>query len=160
MTREEFLNMEDWSELIDFCYENNLYICDDVYSDSQKDDYVNDCLVGWAENSTWAELRDRLREIPDTADWYILDDYGDFCEAGDDEFEEYKESVLEKADERGLFDDDEEEYEEDSLEDYTFDEEEDEEEEFVPEMAFSAMYEQNRQKSETKPQEITFKSLF
>ena len=158
MTRDEFLDLEDWDDLVNFCYENNLYICDDVYSNSQKDDYINDNLVEWARNSTWRELYERLGDIPDSADWYILDDYGDFCEASDDEFDDYKQNILDEADERGLFDDDEEEYEEDSIEDYMLDEEEESEEEFVPEMAFCALYEQSEKKEENK--EITFKSLF
>lgn len=160
MTRDEFLEISEWADLVDFCYENNLYMCDDVYDDGQKDEWINDRLYDWARELNWRELYDRLNEIPDSSDWYILDDYGDFCEAGDEEFEEYKENILEAADENGLFDDEEEEYEEDSLEDYTLDEDETEEEEFVPEMPFDTLYRQSPNTQEDKNEEFTLKSLF
>lgn len=159
MTRDEFLEINDWGELVDFCYENNIYTCDDIYDDEQKDNYIEEHLGEWASDYKWRDLLKLLDEIPDSADWYIIDDYGEISEATDEDFEYYKERTLEEADDKDLFDEDDEPYEEESIEDYTLDEETEEEEEFVPEVPLGVLYEQSAAETK-KDEEITIRSLF
>lgn len=159
MTREEFLdNVNDWDELLDFCYDNDIYTCEDIHTDAQKDEYIEDNLVEWARTSTWKELYNILDDIPDESNWYIINDYGEIWEATDDDFEDYKQRTLEKCDDDLLFDE-EEPYEEDDIEDYALDEEEEEDEEIEPEMPFAVFFESIKAKSE-EDKEFTLKSLF
>ena len=159
MTREEFLdNVNDWDELLDFCYDNDIYTCEDIHTDAQKDEYIEDNLVEWARTNTWKELYNILDDIPDEGSWYVINDYGDIWEATDDDFEDYKQRTLEKCDDGELFDE-EEPYEEDDIEDYTLDEEEEEDEEIEPEMPFAVFFESIKAKNE-EDEEFTLKSLF
>lgn len=111
MTRQEFIdNVTTWSELLDFCYNEDIYFCEDVYTEDAKDDYFNDMLVDMARDAgSWRELYDRLEEIPTGYDYYIRDDYGDFEGADDDDFDSRYEDVLEYMDDNEYWDDDEEE---------------------------------------------------
>lgn len=111
MTRQEFIdNVTTWSELLDFCYDESIYFCEDVYTEDAKDDYFNDMLVEMARDAgSWRELYDRLEEIPTGYDYYIRDDYGDFEGADDDDFDSRYEDVLEYMDDNEYWDDDEEE---------------------------------------------------
>lgn len=134
MTRDEFIeNVNGWSDLIDFCYDYDCNYCEDVYDDEQKDDYFNERLAEMAENAgSWRELKYDLNDIPDDYDYYIRDEYGDWEGADDDDFDEYKDDILRWADDREVWDeeDDDEEYEderscdvddvEDDLEDEEF----------------------------------------
>ena len=159
MTREEFLdNVNDWDELLDFCYDNDIYTCEDIHTDAQKDEYIEDNLVEWARTNTWKELYNILDDIPDEGSWYVINDYGEIWEATDDDFEDYKQRTLEKCDDDELFDE-EEPYEEDDIEDYTLDEEEEEDEEIEPEMPFAVFFESIKAKNE-EDKEFTLKSLF
>ena len=59
------------------------------------DDYINETLVDMARNSDgWRDLRNMLNDIPTGYDYYIRDEYDEFREADDDEFEDYKSSVI------------------------------------------------------------------
>ena len=159
MTREEFLdNVNDWDELLDFCYDNDIYTCEDIHTDAQKDEYIENNLVEWARTSTWKELYNILDDIPDESNWYVINDYGEIWEATDDDFEDYKQRTLEKCDDDELFDE-VKPYEEDDIEDYTLDEEEEEDEEIEPEMPFAVFFESIKVKSE-EDKEFTLKSLF
>lgn len=115
MTRQEFINdVSSWWELIDFCNDEGCDICSDVVDDDYKDEYVNEHLTEWARENTWQDLLDILRNIPDDSNYYRFDDYGDL-ESLDDysDFENYKEDVLNWADDRECWDeeDEEDEYE-------------------------------------------------
>lgn len=111
MTRQEFIdNVTTWSELLDFCYDEDIDFCEDVYTEDAKDDYFNDMLVDMARDAgSWRELYDRLEEIPTGYDYYIRDYYGDFEGADDDDFDSRYEDVLEYMDDNEYWGDDEEE---------------------------------------------------
>ena len=100
MTRQEFINnVTSWSELIDFCANQDCDICEDIYSEEAKDDHYNDNLVEMARNSSdWEELLETLNDIPYGYDYYIWSDYDGFSEASDDDFDLYKDDVLEWMD--------------------------------------------------------------
>lgn len=117
MTREEFINdINDWQALLDFCYDNDCHICDNVYSQEVKDDYVNQRLVDEARSvGSWYELYQWLDDIPDGSDYYVIDDYGDIQELDDyDDFDRYKEDVLNDIDEEELWDVEEEDEDSDA----------------------------------------------
>lgn len=110
MTRNEFLeNVTWWGDLKEFCSDEGCDICDDIYDEEDRDEYINECLVDWARNDTWQELFDRLRDIPDGYDYYRDDEYNGWVGADDSDFDQYKDDVLDWADDHEVWDDDEDE---------------------------------------------------
>lgn len=114
MTRQEFLDdVCSFDELRDFCYDNDCTICDDIYDDDSKDDYINERLSDMADDAdSWQSLYRTLEDIPTGYDYYRLDDYGDFNGLDDDDFEDYKNDVLEWMDNREYWEEDEDPEEE------------------------------------------------
>ena len=121
MTRGDFIaNVDYFGELIAFCCDYGCTYCDDVFSDDSRDDYINEILVDMAADvSGWRNLRDILSDIPTGYDWYRRDDWGEWDTLDDDDFESYKNDVLEWADSAAVWEDDEDE------EEALFDEDED-----------------------------------
>jgi len=117
VTRQEFIDdVTTWSELLQFCYDED-YDTDDIYSSDSRDDYINDQLMDWARNDSWREMLETLRDLEDGDgyDYYRHDDYDDWiglCD-GDGEFDSYKNAVLEWMDENEYWPDDDDEEEED-----------------------------------------------
>lgn len=110
MTRAEFYeNVTTWWDLKDFCFDENCDICNDIYDEEGRDDYINECLIGWARNDSWTELLSRLEDIPTGYDYYRYDDYGDWVGLDDGDFNEIRDEVAEWMDDNGYWDDDEEE---------------------------------------------------
>ena len=110
MTRAEFYeNVTTWWDLKDFCFDENCGICNDIYDEEGRDDYINECLMGWARNDSWTELLSRLEDIPTGYDYYRYDDYGDWVGLDDGDFNEIRDEVAEWMDNNGYWDDDEEE---------------------------------------------------
>lgn len=130
MTRQEFLDdVYDFSGLMDFCYDNDCGICDDVYDDETKDAYINEHLSGMVDGADgWQSLYRALDDIPTGYDYYRLDDYGGFNGLGDDDFEDYKSDVLEWMDDNEYWDEDEDDEEEYFPPEEEYSEEEDDEE--------------------------------
>lgn len=126
MTRGEFLeDITCWDDLLAFCNENGCNVCEDIYSRSNMNDYINDVLVDMARNADdWQDLWNELDIIPIGYDFYIKNEYGEFTGADVVDFDDYKNDVLEWADDEEVFDEDEE-YE-DSEEAYDEDTEDDE----------------------------------
>lgn len=109
MTRQQFLEeIEEWGELIDFCYEEGCDLCDNIYDEDGKDNFYNDLLVDMASDAdNWQDLSRRLSYIPEDDDYYILDEfYGDMRTADYDDFQEIKNQVLEWGDYREIWDED------------------------------------------------------
>lgn len=110
MTRAEFYeNVTTWRDLKNFCYDEQCEICDDIYDEEGRDDYINDCLMDWARLDSWSELLVRLEDIPTGYDYYRCDDYGEWEGLDDDDFDEIRDEVAEWMDENGYWGDDEEE---------------------------------------------------
>lgn len=117
MTRAEFLDeVTSWYDLIQFCQENRCDLCDDIYDDESKDDYINEQLVDWAREDGWYDLWRRLDNIPTGYDYYSMDDYGEFSGLDDGDFEDRKDEVIEWADDADFWEEDEEEVEDDEEE--------------------------------------------
>ena len=123
MTRQEFLdNINDWDDLLGFCRDEECDICEDIYDESDMDDYINEHLVDMASDaSNWYSFRDNLSEIPSGAGWYLYNSYFDWDELTDDDFEDYKSDVCDWMDDGGYWDEEDDEYE---VEDYLIDDEE------------------------------------
>lgn len=116
MTRSEFMEtVTTWQELIDFCCDNGLSICDNIYSDGSRDDYINECIMDWAREDTWQELRDALSNLDEGYDYWIQDDYGDWIgtDDGDNHFEDYFNETVEYMDRNEEWDPEEDEDEPD-----------------------------------------------
>lgn len=110
MTRAEFFeNVTSWWDLKDFCSDEQCDICDDIYDEESRDDYINECLIDWARNDSWTELLSRLEDIPTGYDYYRYDDYGEWEGLVDGDFDEIRDEVAEWMDDNGYWDDDEEE---------------------------------------------------
>ena len=130
MTRQEFLDdVYDFRELMVFCYNNDCGICDDIYDDESKDEYINEHLSDMADNADdWQSLYRTLDDIPTGYDYYRLDDYDDFNGLDDDDFDDYKNDVLEWMDDNEYWDEDEDDEEEYFPPEEEYNEEEDDEE--------------------------------
>jgi len=110
MTREEFTtNVCCWSDLIEWCNDNNCYVCEDIYDSYSYDEYINDELSDWAREDSWSELKDRLNGLPDGYDYYRRGDYDDWDGLDDSDFDDFYRDALEWGDEHGIWDDEEDE---------------------------------------------------
>ena len=115
MTRQEYIeNIVDFDDLIGFSDDCGCYLCECIYCESARDEYIDDCLRDMADNAdSWQDLFNTLSEIPTGYDWYRLDDYDGRWEGLDDaDFEEFKHDVLDWGDENGVWDDEEPDEEE------------------------------------------------
>ena len=107
MTRTEFLDeVNDFCELICFCSDHDIYICDDIYDEDEMDDWLNEHLNELANSMDWGELKDYLNEVPCDSGYYYRQDGDYFCVA-DAEFDDYKNAVLEEMDRNGDWDEEE-----------------------------------------------------
>lgn len=109
MTRQQFLEeIDGWGKLINFCYEEDCDLCDDIYDEDGKDSFYNDQLVDMASGADgWQDLFRDLSNIPEGDDYYILDDsYGDMRTADYDDFQEKINHVLEWGDYSGIWEED------------------------------------------------------
>ena len=109
MTRADFIEqVTTFDELKDFCYEHDLSNCDDVIDSYYIDDYIYDDIRNY--EGSWEELRNCLDEIPTGYGWYWREGTFDYYGI-DNDFDYYKEEVLNEMDEYGCWDDDDEEEE-------------------------------------------------
>lgn len=112
MTRQEFIDdVVGWPDLISFCCDYGYDYIDDIYSEDARDDYINEHLVEMARNADdWSSLYDELSEIPTGYDYYRLTDYGEWEGLGNHgDFDDFKNDVLEWADDEDIWEEDEEE---------------------------------------------------
>lgn len=102
MTREEFIdNITYWYELIVFCNDLDCDICSEVYDNDQRNAYIDNELVDLARNNSWEEMRDILNGYDTGYEYWSRDDYGEWEGLSDVDFDEYKNDVLEWADNQG-----------------------------------------------------------
>ena len=111
MTRQYFIdNINYWSELLEFCSDEDCDVCEDIYSEDSRDDCIDEELVDMASYNNWRDMYNILDAIPDGYDYYRQDNYGDWVGV-DDEFDDYKDQVLEWMDDGGYWDEEDEEEE-------------------------------------------------
>lgn len=111
MTRSYFLDYVDtWDALLEFCRDENCDICEDIYDSEGIDDIINDSLPDLIRNEGWETVRDTLYDIPTGYDYYRCDGSFDYVGMGDDDdFDGYKEDVLNWMDDGGYWEDEDEE---------------------------------------------------
>jgi len=111
MTRQEFIDdVTCWGELIDFCNDEGCDYLDNIYDEDARDDYINEYqLEDWARNNTWRNLYSLLEDLAVDYDYYRIDEYGDWVGLDDYDLDDYKDDVLRWADDRGIFDEEDEE---------------------------------------------------
>lgn len=124
MTRNEFLNdVTEWWELIDFCSDEGCTICEDIIDSDQLDEYVEGDIRD--TNYSWRDIRDLLSEISTGYGYYRVNGCFDYDGMDEDDFDSYKDDVLEWGDNNGMWEDEPDE--EDIFEDdHTFDVEDEE----------------------------------
>ena len=116
MTRSEFLdNITEWYELKDFCNDFDCDVCEDIYDDDDYDDYVEEDIRDAIADYGWRDIRDFLGNLPSGYDYYRRNSTLDYDGLGDDDFEDYKEDVLEWGDDYGVWEDEEESVEEEDF---------------------------------------------
>ena len=112
MIRSEFLEIDCWSDLKEFCYDYDCDILCDIYESDDLDSMVCDDIRSSTSNMYWNEIRDALHGIPDLDDgqYFRCDGVFDY-ESLDDEsdFEHYKNKVLEWGDENEIWDEEDDE---------------------------------------------------
>ena len=114
MTRQNFIDsINYWSELLEFCYDEDCDVCEDIYSEDARDGRINEDLVDMARDNNWREMYDILDSIPEGHNYYRQDGYGDWVGV-DDEFNDYKNQVLEWMDDGGYWEEEDEEEEDDT----------------------------------------------
>lgn len=118
MTRHEFIeNIDNWEELLDFCYNYNCDICDNVYDSEERDEYIDNNFYGLCREECWTTVRDYLNEIPTENDYYKNNcSYLDWTGLdNEDDFEGYKQDALDWGDDNDIWDEEESDKEEEEL---------------------------------------------
>ena len=114
MTREEFLrDVTNFSDLKSFCYDMDIGLLDDVYDEGGRDAEINEWLCYNVRDYDWEDIRDRLAGIPTGDGWFYENGWDDWDVLDENEFESYKQEVLEYCDEASLWDDPDAENEDD-----------------------------------------------
>jgi len=112
MTRQEFVDgVTEWYELMEFCQDYGIEVCDDVIDEEDYESNVEDDICD--RDCGWSTLRDCLNDLPEGdysyyhrngwLDYEGLDEYGDF--------RAYKQDVLDWMDHYGEWDEEEEDEE-------------------------------------------------
>lgn len=106
MTRDEFMdNINDFSELLEFCSDEDCEICADIYRDDDYDREVEDDIANAGYG--WRALRDYLSDLPTGYDYYRRNGSFDYDGLDDRDFEDYKSEVAAWMDDGGWWDEDE-----------------------------------------------------
>lgn len=106
MTRREFVeDVTTFWELIEFCQNEGIAVCEDIMDADYTDDVLNERL---REFDDWKEAVEYLRDIPQGCEYYRVDGCGNYEDA-DDMFDDYKEDVLDLMDDRDGWDEEDEE---------------------------------------------------
>ena len=114
MTRNDFLNdVTEWWELLDFCSDEGCNICEDIIdSDQLVEEDIRDT------NYSWRDIRDSLSEIPTGYGYYRMNGSFDYDGMDENDFDSYKEDVLEWGDNNGVWEDepdDEDDFDTDTM---------------------------------------------
>ncbi len=102
MTREEFLaDINDWDELISFCYENELEATNDIV-----DTYRIDELLALEAEQSWVRAAMFISGVINNLDddYYKIDGYGNLDVLDASDFETYKDDALYEAENKGVWD--------------------------------------------------------
>ena len=96
MTVSEFRNsMRSLGDLKDFCDEQRLDFCDELYSDEARDDLIDDDVKYYIQYYGWRDVESILYNLDtDRYDWWIRCEDGCWYGAGDNNFDTLFNDVL------------------------------------------------------------------
>lgn len=111
MTRQDFIDgVTEWYELLDFCYNEECDICEDIVSYDGMCEEVDEELAEAVREHSWREVRDMLNDIETNYDYYRRGGLLSYCPVNDNsDFEDYKSDVIEWMDNGGYWEDEEDE---------------------------------------------------
>lgn len=110
MTRQEFIDEAyGWYHLIDFCSAAGCDICEDIYSDGDRDYEIEEDLNDMIRDHNWREILETLQDYDRNSgyEYYRRDEYGDWYGLDNNDFDQYKNDILAWADDNGIWNDDE-----------------------------------------------------
>ena len=112
MTRDDFEEISYLGELLDFCYEVDCDILDNIGTDIS--DRIEEQISEAVRHLSWRTIRDRLNDInADYLEYFIEgDDWLEFYDA-EENFDDYKDQVREWCEDNEVFDPEDEEEEPD-----------------------------------------------
>ena len=113
-TRREFMeSVNDFDDLVSFCNEVGSYdTVEYLYTDSARDEYINDDLSNYWSSEGWEEVRDYLDslEASGSYEWWYRDEWdGDWRGLCYSDIDEWKTQVADELEENGYFDSEDEE---------------------------------------------------
>ena len=135
MTRQDFIDgVTEWYELLDFCYNEECDICEDIVSNDTMCEEIDEDLAEVVRGRSWRDVRDMLNDIDTDYDYYRRGGGLSYIPMDDSDFDDYKDDVIEWMDNGGYWDeeDNEEDFDDDRPfvdDDFAPGEEDDEEEE-------------------------------
>lgn len=66
MTKQEFIDdITTWSELIEFCYNEGIDFCDNVYDAEGYDNRIIDELSDFIQDGSWQDIKNWLYFLPE-----------------------------------------------------------------------------------------------
>lgn len=138
MTRSYFIdNITEWYQLLDFCYDEDCDLCEDLFLGDNLDSRINDDLYEAVRNWSWEDVRYSLNDISAGYDCYYYNGLLDYEELTPSDFDGYKDYVINWMDNGEYWDAEEDEEDEDDFDpDAPFDFAEEDNDD-VPEEDFS-----------------------
>lgn len=112
MTREEFEEIEDFSELLDFCNNYDCDIYNGIYDDDSYHDFIDEDIRDMVRCDSWEQIRDYLDELPYGYDYYRRTDDGWEGIDENSDFDCIKDEVRGWAEEEEIFDEEDEQEDE------------------------------------------------
>ncbi len=104
MTQSEWWNtINDFNDLISWCRDNEMFEdeVENIISDDSYDEYVNEDISNYYYG--WRDLRDALDDLPYGYDWYRVDGMFDYVALDDSDFEDIKQDICDRLEDRGYF---------------------------------------------------------
>lgn len=138
MTRNEFLeDVNEWSDLIDFAYDIECDICDDIVQGEDLSSRIAEDFSDYSHEYDWTDIRRWINDIQDGHDYYSREGSFEYSVLDEDDFERYKSDVVNYADRFDCWDEEDEEYDDEYSDDEEDEDEIDDEEFEVPDEEFS-----------------------
>ena len=104
MTRTEFIDdIQCWDDLLDFCSGYDCNVCADIIPYNSLNSNLGEDFTMCGDEYDWDDIRDWLNNIDDNANYYYRNGCFEY-ESVDDQFESYKDDVLEWGDEGDIWD--------------------------------------------------------
>ena len=110
MTQSEWWNtIDDFNDLISWCRDNEMFEeeVENIIGDDSYDEYVNEDISNYYYG--WRDLRDALDGLPYGYDWYRVDGMFDYVGLDDSDFEDIKQDICDRLEDRGYFVEDDDE---------------------------------------------------